>query len=214
MFARRWHAIEIEGIVCPVYDFAGVTLRDIEMSNAAEAWIMIQMMDFVNFMAEAGIQSWDSLKRSNWTFCTVTQRPKCVDFGDAEVKRVVLPYNMVVHASNMIVSEEVRAVYDSVAKKAMRKADTKRQYAYLKTQTAAEFKGTFVEIKAALQRRFHAHGIDMRSLLRASIVAIDGLVRKARTLELKHHAAICEYHAAVCMAAVHVTVAERAFFFF
>ena len=51
LFARRWHetSIEIEGIVCPVSDFPGVTLRDIKMSTAIEAWVIFQVMGFHKF---------------------------------------------------------------------------------------------------------------------------------------------------------------------
>ena len=179
---------------CPVYEFCGPSLADLWMSDAAESWVMQHVVRFVKFLAGTGLESFDSLKASNWAMCPIDQVPKCIDLGDAQRKHLVLPYEMIVHSSSMITSKRVKEVYESVSKKATSKRDKEKAFSYMRTQTVEEFQETFTELQRTLQDKFQGRGADVRSLLKGVVTAFDKFVKQARTCSEAGYQVVRDYN--------------------
>ena len=179
---------------CPVYEFCGPSLADLWMSDAAESWVMQHVVRFVKFLAGTGLESFDSLKASNWAMCPIDQVPKCIDLGDAQSRHLVLPYEMIVHSSSMITSERVKEVYESVSKKATSKRDKEKVFSYMRTQTVEEFQETFTELQRTLQDTFQGRGADVRSLLKGVVTAFDKFVKQARTCSEAGYQVVRDYN--------------------
>ena len=194
---KKWGEFDLSEIGrCPVYEFCGPSLGVLQMSDAAEAWVMQHVVRFVRFLAGTGLESFDSLKANNWAMCPIDQVPKCIDLGDAQRKHLVLPYEMIVYSSRMITSDRVREVYESVSKKATSKRDKEKVFSYMRTQTVEEFQETFIELQRTLQVKFLGGGADVRSLLKGVVTAFDKFVKQARTCSEAGYQVVQDYDAA------------------